>query len=202
MNVGGKSLSVYEIMVAKTFDYQMNFDLSEKVDALFEKLGEINYDTINKSTVLQVVSAILNMKCSKKDILNIDKVKFINIWDDVDDAIQRTEDIQGLVAAEVIRGAVYIRLAESAPHNLGKRKKFEGVGGHLFAIAIKLSNAMGFNGYVFFDAKNMKLLTHYTDKFGASRIMARIHVYRMEIDEFNAQKLLEKYTLEGDLNAR
>jgi len=112
------------------------------------------------------------------------------------------EDIQGLVAAEVIRGAVYIRLAESAPHNLGKRKKFEGVGGHLFAIAIKLSNAMGFNGYVFFDAKNMKLLTHYTDKFGASRIMARIHVYRMEIDEFNAQKLLEKYTLEGDLNAR
>lgn len=110
--------------------------------------------------------------------------------------------IQGLVAAEVIRGAVYIRLAESAPHNLGKKKKFEGVGGHLFSIAIKLSNAMGFNGYVFFDAKNMKLVNHYADKFNASRIMARIHVYRMEIDEGNAQKLLEKYTLEGDLNVR
>jgi len=114
-----------------------------------------------------------------------------------DDAV-----IQGLVAAEVIRGAVYIRLAESAPHNLGDNKKFEGVGGHLFAIAIKLSNAMGFNGYVFFDAKNMKLVDHYVTKFGASRVMARVHVYRMEIDEVNAQKLLENYTLEGDLNVR
>jgi len=112
------------------------------------------------------------------------------------------EVIQGLVAAEVIRGAVYIRLAESAPHNLGENKKFEGVGGHLFAIAIKLSNAMGFNGYVFFDAKNMKLVDHYTKKFGANRVMARVHVYRMEIVEANAQKLLEQYTLEGDLNVR
>jgi len=110
--------------------------------------------------------------------------------------------IQGLVATEVIRGAVYIRLAESAPHNLGDNKKFEGVGGHLFAIAIKLSSAVGFNGYVFFDAKNMKLVNHYADKFGARRIMARIHVYRMEIDEESAQKLLEKYTLEGDLNVQ
>ena len=115
----------------------------------------------------------------------------------MDDAVT-----QGLVAAEVIRGAVYIRLAESAPHNLGDNKMFEGVGGHLFAIAIKLSNAMGFNGYVFFDAKNMKLVDHYATKFGASRVMARIHVYRMEIDEVNAQKLLENYTLEGDLNVR
>jgi len=110
--------------------------------------------------------------------------------------------IQGLVAAEVVRGAVYIRLAESAPHNIGKNKKYSGVGGHLFAIAIKLSNAMGFNGYVFFDAKNMKLVNHYSEKFGASRVMARIHVYRMEIVEQRAQKLLEKYTLEGDLNVR
>ena len=32
--------------------------------------------------------------------------------------------------------------------------------------------------------------------------MARIHVYRMEIVEEKAQKLLEKYTLEGDVNVR
>jgi len=80
--------------------------------------------------------------------------------------------------------------------------KFEGVGGHLFAIAIKLSNAMGFSGYVFFDAKNMKLVDHYAKSFGARRVMARVHVYRMDIDEINAQKLLENYTLEGDLNVR
>ena len=116
--------------------------------------------------------------------------------------LKNDDIIQGLVATEVVRGAVYIRLAESAPHNLGNDKKFVGVGGHLFAIAIKLSNAMGFNGYVFFDAKNMKLVKHYSDKFGASQVMARIHVYRMEIVEEKAQMLLEKYTLEGDLNVR
>ena len=116
--------------------------------------------------------------------------------------IKDDDVIQGLIATEVIRGAVYIRLAESAPHNLGDNKKFNGVGGHLFAIAIKLSNAVGFNGYVFFDAKSMKLIKHYSEKFGATRVMARIHVYRMEISEANAQKILEKYTLEGDLNVR
>jgi len=110
--------------------------------------------------------------------------------------------IQGLLAAEVVRRAVHIRLAESAPHNIGKNKKYSGVGGHLFAIAIKLSNAMGFNGYVFFDAKNMKLVDHYTENFNANRIPARVHIYRMEINEINAQELLEKYTLEGDLNVR
>jgi len=116
--------------------------------------------------------------------------------------LKNDNTIQGLVATEVVRGAVYIRLAESAPHNIGNNKKFEGVGGHLFAIAIKLSNAMGFNGYVFFDAKNTKLMDHYKNKFGASRVMARVHVYRMEIVEERAQELLEKYTLEGDLNVR
>jgi len=91
-------------------------------------------------------------------------------------------------------------LAESAPHNLGKNKKYEGVGGHLFAIAIKLSQANGFNGYVFFDAKNSDLVKHYHEKFGARRLLTRVHEYRMEIPEEQALQLLQTYTLEGDLN--
>ena len=108
--------------------------------------------------------------------------------------------IQGLVSAEVIRGAVYVHIAESAPHNLGKNKKFIGVGGHLFAIAIKLSTANRFGGYIFFDAKNTDLVRHYQDKFGARLLRARVHEYRMEISDAQAQELLETYTLEGDLN--
>ena len=49
------------------------------------------------------------------------------------------DTIQGLISAEVVRGAVYVHLAESAPHNLPPNKKYDGVGGHLFAIAMKLS---------------------------------------------------------------
>jgi len=108
--------------------------------------------------------------------------------------------IQGLVSAEVVKNAVYIHLTESAPHNLGDNKKFEGVGGHLFAIAIKLSKANGFGGYVFFEAKNTELVEHYTDKLGAQLLPTRIHDYRMEIPEENAMNILEQYTLEGDLN--
>ena len=110
--------------------------------------------------------------------------------------------IQGLVATEFFRGAVYIALAESAPHNQLPDKVYEGVGGHLFAIAIKLSIAVDCGGYVFFDAKNPELVEHYTERFGANLLGARIHEYRMEINEVAAQKLIEKYTLEGDLNVR
>ena len=112
------------------------------------------------------------------------------------------DEIQGLVAAEVVRGAVYIHIAESAPHNLGQNKRYEGVGGHLIAIAIKLSIVNGFGGYVFFNAKNQKLVEHYTREFGATHLRTRIHEYRMEIDEESAQQLIEKYTLEGDLDVR
>ena len=72
----------------------------------------------------------------------------------------------------------------------------------MFAIAIKLSFAMGFGGYVFFDAKNLDLVAHYSEKFKAAPVATRFHEYRMEIDESNAQKLLENYTLEGDLNVQ
>ena len=116
--------------------------------------------------------------------------------------IKDDDEIQGLVAAEIVRGAVYIHLAESAPHNLKQSKKFDGVGGHLFAIAIKLSLAMGFGGYVYFEAKNQELANHYTNSLGARLLRTRAHEYRMEIDEDFANKLVEKYTLEGDLNVR
>lgn len=108
--------------------------------------------------------------------------------------------IQGLVSAEIGRGVVYVALAESSPHNLGKNKQYKGVGGHLFAIAIKLSLALGFGGYVYFDAKDMDLVRHYAETLGAERVRTKYHDYRMEIAEENAPKILDKYTLEGDLN--
>jgi len=65
---------------------------------------------------------------------------------------------------------------------------------------MKLSMANGFAGYVFFEAKNMELVKLYIDMLGASRVPTRIHDYRMEVLEEVAQSVMEKYTLEGDLN--
>ena len=41
INVGGKPLSVFEIMVAKTYDSSKNFDLSEKYDELISRLEKL-----------------------------------------------------------------------------------------------------------------------------------------------------------------
>jgi hypothetical protein len=72
--------------------------------------------------------------------------------------IKGDDTIQGLIATEVFRGAVYVSILESAPNNRGASKRYEGVGGHLFAIAMRLSMSLGFGGYIFFDAKNMELV--------------------------------------------
>ncbi|MGG2028725.1 DUF262 domain-containing protein [Gottfriedia sp. S16(2024)] len=91
LNVGGKTLSLFEIMVAKTYDQSLNFDLSEKYDQLIDELGE-DYATISSSTILQVMSSILKKDCTRKQILKLDKIEFINNWDSVTKSIKSTID--------------------------------------------------------------------------------------------------------------
>jgi len=90
INVGGKSLTLFEIMVAKTFDYERDFDLSKKYDELIDNLRRINYETISDATVLQTVAILLKKECNRKTILKLSKKDFIDIWDEVVDAIERT----------------------------------------------------------------------------------------------------------------
>lgn len=92
INEGGKPLSVFEIMVAKTFDIERNFDLAEAYDDLIKKLERVDYETISEATVLRTVSVILTKECSKKVILNLNKFEFINIWTKAVDAIERAVD--------------------------------------------------------------------------------------------------------------
>lgn len=92
VNVGGKPLSVFEIMVAKTYDYEKDFDLSERFDKLIGSLKNVNYETISNATVLQIAALILLKECKRKIILNLDKEKFIELWPSVADAIERTVD--------------------------------------------------------------------------------------------------------------
>ncbi len=109
LNVGGKALSLFEIMVAKTYDYNRNFDLSEKFDMLLSSLREINYETISDANVLQLISLILTKECKRKIILNLDKEQFITAWDNVVDAIQR--------AVEYFRNYYRIPVSELLPYN-------------------------------------------------------------------------------------
>lgn len=92
LNVGGKPLSVFEIMVAKTFDTKRNFDLAEKFDELSAELESVDYGTIPASVVLQTVSMLLVKECRKKDILKLQRKKVVDIWPDAVDAIKCTVD--------------------------------------------------------------------------------------------------------------
>lgn len=92
INVTGKPLSVFEIMVAKTFDSDRDFDLSEEYDKLVDNLRNVSYDTLPPSTVLQTVSAILVGECAKKHILKLSKEEFIGAWPGAIQAIYTAVD--------------------------------------------------------------------------------------------------------------
>ena len=142
---------------------------------------------------------------SISDLANLRRKGWIFNWtgDDLKGAdiyklrLKGDTEIQGLIALREFRSdaAVYIQLAESAPFNIGKNKRYDGVGGHLFAIAAKKSADAGYGGFLFLDAKNMDLVEHYKMAFGARHI-GGVHPYRMLIDEENAMKLLKIYNFE------
>ena len=92
LNVGGKALTLFEIMVAKTYDAQRNFDLSMKYDELLEELSNSHYDTVPSATVLQVVSMLLEKDCTRKEILKLEKKRFIDIWEEATNCIKQSVD--------------------------------------------------------------------------------------------------------------
>ena len=104
---------------------------------------------------------------------------------------------QGLVSCtpDTNAGAMFLGLIESAPHNKGKNKKYNGVGGHLAAIIALKSFESNFDGYVYFEAKS-KLFEHYEKTLGARRIGSS---QRMMIETPSAKKLIEKYFPEVNL---
>lgn len=109
INVGGKPLTLFEIMVAKTFDINKNFDLSVKFDELIDELEPFNYDTISDATVLQTVAIILKKECKRKIILKIDKNDFIDTWDSAIDALKS--------AIEYFKNSYRIPVSELLPYN-------------------------------------------------------------------------------------
>ena len=105
LNVGGKALTLFEIMVAKTYDSDRKFDLSEKYDELKEELSSSHYDTIPSATVLQVISILLEKDCTRKQILRLEKKRFIDIWDEATDCIKRSVDFfrsYGIVVSRIL----------------------------------------------------------------------------------------------------
>lgn len=113
--------------------------------------------------------------------------------------IKGTYDVQGLVAiSENNEDALYISWMCAAPHNneqIVEKKKYIGVGGHLFAIAVQQSLIRGYNGNIYGFAANKELLEYYLKAFNAIYI-GFMHQYHFVIDSEEAKKIQEVYTYE------
>ncbi len=103
LNVGGKALTLFEIMVAKTYHVfppdpkepdceSKTFDLAEKYQELTTELSASHFDTIPSATILQVIAILLEKDCTRKSILKLDKMRFINIWDEATECIKSSID--------------------------------------------------------------------------------------------------------------
>ena len=109
INVGGTPLTLFEIMVAKTYDEARNFDLAQQFDELVDRLSSVDYETISDAIVLQLVSLILKKECKKQVILKIAKKDFIDTWPAAISALEQ--------AVEYFRNRFGIPVSGLLPYN-------------------------------------------------------------------------------------
>lgn len=172
----------------------MNIEIDKLTPCLEEiKTGKI-VDTTFAPMLKSELSELRNWKFKWNDTFLDDCEIFkLNVKSD--------ERIQGLIAIKNIPKdkAVYVKIAESASHNMGYQKEYAGVGGHLFSIAVLRSYELGYDGFVYMDAKNLRLVSHYSKTLGAIFI-GNPHPYRMAIDESAAKRLINLYNFRRDHN--
>jgi hypothetical protein len=106
--------------------------------------------------------------------------------------LENSNNIEGVIAymPKKENASVYVLNVETAPHNYGHLGKYYGVGGHLFAIAIKKSIESGYGGHIYFSAKT-KLIDYYKEMLGARVVMSNSNT--MEVSEHQAMKVYERY---------
>jgi hypothetical protein len=94
INTGGQTLTLFEIMSAKTYDETQHFDMQVKWEGFIKELKEIKYEGISSSVVLSLLALLLSRtkECKRKTILALDKQSIIDSWDSVISALKDSVD--------------------------------------------------------------------------------------------------------------
>lgn len=115
INTGGKPLTLFEIMVAMTYDEARGFDLALKYDELLngsdevdKSLAKAKFDTVPAATVLQAVAAITTNSIRAKDILKIRRDKFIANWEPMASSM--------FTAVDFIRTKLHVPVSQLLPY--------------------------------------------------------------------------------------
>lgn len=115
INTGGKLLTVFEIMVAKTYDEAKKFDLAEKYELLRdgsddekECLTSAKFETLPESIIMQCVAAITLRAVRSKDILKIRRETFIDQWEPMKASL--------FTAIDFIRSELRVPVSQLVPY--------------------------------------------------------------------------------------
>lgn len=94
INTGGQTLTLFEIMSAKTYDEEQKFDMQVKWEGFIKELKDIKYEGVSSATVLSVLSLVLSRtkECKRKTILSLDKQDIIDTWDAAISALKDSID--------------------------------------------------------------------------------------------------------------
>ena len=171
------------------------------IDTLTPCLIETSSGEIYETEVIQLKRKSFLSKFNKRTGWYVNWSKF---EDDVEVyalVLKGTVDVQGLIAIKYdeCAKAVHIEWACTAPWNNkieSGYQRYQGVGGHLFAIAAELSVKHGYDGYIFGEASNEKVLRYYIEDFRAFQLSTIANPYQFMIEGENAQKLMEVYNYE------
>lgn len=116
INTGGTQLTLFEIMVAKTFDQKKEFDLAKEYEFLIDNNGvskdleDADYDTIPASVILQCISAHLCRQIRRRDILKLKKTRIIKDWPIIKEGI--------FTAVDYFRTYLRIPVSRLLPYNI------------------------------------------------------------------------------------
>lgn len=161
-----------------------------EIDILSESVIEVSTGKVYQTfSVLAEIDVLKNIKKSNKwkfdwyeEFKNVNRIVYrLSIRDN-------QKVILGLISLEIFSDHVFVHLVESSPQNVGKGKKYLGIGGNLFAFACKIAYKSKLDGVVVFQAKT-KLIEHYSVTLGAVLISKN----RMCITKKSAIQLLNKY---------
>jgi len=115
INTGGKTLTLFEIMVAMTYDDKKQFDLAEKYEELIDGndeedncLAKAKFETIPETTIMQVVAAIATRSIRAKDILKMKRDDFIKNWNPMKESL--------FMAVDFVRSELSIPVSQLLPY--------------------------------------------------------------------------------------
>ncbi len=94
INTGGQTLTLFEIMSAKTYDEEQKFDMQAKWEAFIKELEAIKYEGVSSTVILSLLSLALSRtkECKRKTILALDKQAIIDNWEDAISALKDSID--------------------------------------------------------------------------------------------------------------